>query len=70
MLTKPAAGAIAFSTVMAQPAGPDWKALEPEMMQQFQAILRFDTRNPPGKIGRAQRLNSSHRSLSRMPSSA
>src|SRR3954463_6326592 len=27
---------------------PDWKALEPEMMSQFQAVLRFDTRNPPG----------------------
>jgi acetylornithine deacetylase/succinyl-diaminopimelate desuccinylase-like protein len=30
------------------PAGPDWTALEPEMMEQFQAVLRFDTRNPPG----------------------
>jgi acetylornithine deacetylase/succinyl-diaminopimelate desuccinylase-like protein len=30
------------------PAQPDWKALEPEMMQQFQAVLRLDTRNPPG----------------------
>ena len=29
-------------------AQPDWKALEPEIMQQFQAVLRFDTRNPPG----------------------
>jgi len=27
---------------------PDWTALEPEMMEQFQAVLRFDTRNPPG----------------------
>jgi acetylornithine deacetylase/succinyl-diaminopimelate desuccinylase-like protein len=27
---------------------PDWKALEPEMMQHFQAVLRLDTRNPPG----------------------
>ena len=32
----------------ATPRQPDWKALEPEMMQQFQAVLRFDTRNPPG----------------------
>ena len=32
----------------AQTSQPDWKALEPEMMQQFQAVLRFDTRNPPG----------------------
>ena len=30
------------------PAQPEWKALEPEIMQQFQAVLRFDTRNPPG----------------------
>jgi acetylornithine deacetylase/succinyl-diaminopimelate desuccinylase-like protein len=30
------------------PAQPDWKSLEGEIMQQFQAILRFDTRNPPG----------------------
>jgi acetylornithine deacetylase/succinyl-diaminopimelate desuccinylase-like protein len=27
---------------------PDWTALEPEIMQQFQAVLRLDTRNPPG----------------------
>ncbi len=27
---------------------PDWKALEPEIMSQFQAIMRIDTRNPPG----------------------
>src|SRR6476620_10828832 len=27
--------------------GPDWQTLEPEMMQQFQAVLRFDTRDPP-----------------------
>src|SRR4051812_1687943 len=35
--------------VVAQgPQQPDWKALEPEIMQQFQAVLRLDTRNPPG----------------------
>jgi acetylornithine deacetylase/succinyl-diaminopimelate desuccinylase-like protein len=27
---------------------PDWKALEPEILQHFQAILRMDTSNPPG----------------------
>src|SRR5947207_573764 len=27
---------------------PDWKALEAETMQHYQAVLRFDTRNPPG----------------------
>jgi acetylornithine deacetylase/succinyl-diaminopimelate desuccinylase-like protein len=32
----------------AQAAGPDWKALEPEIMNRFQAIMRLDTRNPPG----------------------
>ncbi len=30
------------------PSQPDWDALEREIMQQFQAVLRFDTRNPPG----------------------
>ena len=40
--------AVAATAVIAQQAGPDWKALEPEMMEQFQAVLRFDTRNPPG----------------------
>jgi acetylornithine deacetylase/succinyl-diaminopimelate desuccinylase-like protein len=27
---------------------PDWKALEDETMQHFQALLRMDTQNPPG----------------------
>ena len=40
--------ALGLTGVFAQPAGPDWKALEPEMMEQFQAVLRLDTRNPPG----------------------
>ncbi len=39
--------AFAVATLTAQ-TQPDWKALEPEIMQQFQAVLRFDTRNPPG----------------------
>src|SRR5439155_19109222 len=35
--------------VLAQtPKDPDWKALEAETMQHYQAVLRFDTRNPPG----------------------
>ena len=29
-------------------AEPDWKALEAETMQHYQAVLRLDTRNPPG----------------------
>ncbi|MCU1382704.1 MAG: dapE 1 [Acidobacteria bacterium] len=27
---------------------PDWKTLEAETMQHYQAVLRLDTRNPPG----------------------
>jgi len=27
---------------------PDWKALEDETMRHYQAVLRLDTRNPPG----------------------
>ena len=27
---------------------PDWPKLEAEMMQHYQALLRFDTSNPPG----------------------
>src|SRR5882724_43530 len=35
--------------VLAQaPKEPDWKALEVETMQHYQAVLRLDTRNPPG----------------------
>src|SRR4051794_41799338 len=30
---------------------PDWKALEAETMQHYQAVLRLDTRNPPGNEG-------------------
>ena len=30
------------------PKDPDWKALEAETMQHYQAVLRLDTRNPPG----------------------
>src|SRR6478609_7031045 len=46
-----AAIALALTHVVAQSVQsvqPDWKALEPEMMEQFQTVLRFDTRNPPG----------------------
>ncbi|HEY2152762.1 MAG TPA: M20/M25/M40 family metallo-hydrolase [Vicinamibacterales bacterium] len=34
--------------VFAQATQPDWKALEAETMQHYQAVLRLDTRNPPG----------------------
>ena len=35
--------------LLAQPGtGPDWTRLEAETMQHYQAVLRIDTRNPPG----------------------
>jgi acetylornithine deacetylase/succinyl-diaminopimelate desuccinylase-like protein len=37
------------TTALAQaPRTPDWRALENETMQHFQALLRLDTSNPPG----------------------
>ena len=40
---------LASVTVFAQtPKQPDWKALEDETMRHYQAVLRLDTRNPPG----------------------
>jgi acetylornithine deacetylase/succinyl-diaminopimelate desuccinylase-like protein len=40
---------LALATPIAQaPAQPDWSALEDEMMRHYQAVLRIDTRNPPG----------------------
>src|ERR1700674_1291337 len=30
------------------PRGPDWAALQDETMRHYQAVLRLDTRNPPG----------------------
>ncbi|HEY2431739.1 MAG TPA: M20/M25/M40 family metallo-hydrolase [Vicinamibacterales bacterium] len=32
----------------AQTASPDWRAVEDETMRHYQALLRLDTRNPPG----------------------
>src|SRR5262249_27062545 len=32
----------------AQGRQPDWRALEPEIMRHYQAVLRLDTTNPPG----------------------
>jgi acetylornithine deacetylase/succinyl-diaminopimelate desuccinylase-like protein len=32
----------------AQPQQPDWSRIEAETMQHFQALLRFDTSDPPG----------------------
>ena len=36
------------STAIAQSSQPDWAKLEEETMRHFQAILRLDTKNPPG----------------------
>ncbi len=32
----------------ARPTQPDWTNLQDETMQHYQAVLRIDTRNPPG----------------------
>jgi acetylornithine deacetylase/succinyl-diaminopimelate desuccinylase-like protein len=37
------------------PSNPDWKALEDEIMRHFQAVMRVDTRNPPGNEDEAVR---------------
>ena len=40
---------VAGAALAAQaPKEPDWKAVEEETMRHFQAVLRIDTRNPPG----------------------
>jgi acetylornithine deacetylase/succinyl-diaminopimelate desuccinylase-like protein len=49
MGTALVAAAMAGVAISAQPpTQPDWKALEDETMRHFQAVLRLDTRNPPG----------------------
>src|SRR5213082_1028784 len=41
--------AIASAALAAQPArSPDWPKVEEETMRHYQAVLRLDTRNPPG----------------------
>ena len=41
--------ALASISLLAQaPREPDWSQLESETLQHFQALLRLDTRNPPG----------------------
>lgn len=46
-----AAGALVFAATAApQPAyQPDWQALEDETMRHFQALVRIDTSDPPGR---------------------
>lgn len=41
--------ALSIATVTAQTAGTiDWPRVEAETMEHFQALLRFDTSDPPG----------------------
>src|SRR5689334_15885445 len=35
-------------TACAQPRNPDWKKLEPEILEIFTQLLKIDTSNPPG----------------------
>ncbi len=42
------ASATSVAVLAQAPKDPDWKALEAETMQHYQAVLRLDTRNPPG----------------------
>ena len=43
-----AAAAVAAQQSAQQQAQPDWKKVEEETMRHYQAVLRLDTRNPPG----------------------
>src|SRR6478672_11917667 len=46
--TRLALAAIAAALAAQQPAQPDWPKIEEETMRHYQAVLRLDTRNPPG----------------------
>ena len=39
---------LASAALAQQPSAPDWSQIEAETMQHFQALLRFDTSDPPG----------------------
>jgi len=39
---------LSVTTLAQAPAQPDWTKLQDETMQHYQALLRIDTRNPPG----------------------
>jgi acetylornithine deacetylase/succinyl-diaminopimelate desuccinylase-like protein len=43
-----AIAAAAAALAAQQPAQPDWPKIEEETMRHYQAVLRLDTRNPPG----------------------
>jgi hypothetical protein len=36
------------ASVLGQAQQPDWKAFEDETMRHYQALLRFETMDPPG----------------------
>jgi acetylornithine deacetylase/succinyl-diaminopimelate desuccinylase-like protein len=40
--------ACVLATGAAQSSSPDWRAAEEETLRHYQALLRFDTQNPPG----------------------
>lgn len=48
VLAGVAGAASIVTSTAAQTASPDWRAVEDETMRHYQALLRFDTRNPPG----------------------
>ena len=39
---------LGLSIGLAQPSGPDWKAVEAETLKHFQSLIKFDTSDPPG----------------------
>jgi acetylornithine deacetylase/succinyl-diaminopimelate desuccinylase-like protein len=50
-LTAVVCGAISVALLVAahaQSGSPDWRAVEDETLRHYQALLRLDTRNPPG----------------------
>src|SRR5471032_1485041 len=47
-LTILAASIISFTVLAQGPPQPDWAKVEDETMRHYQAVLRIDTRNPPG----------------------
>ena len=48
-MTAVTAAAISTAASAQQPPGPDWKALQRETLEHFQALVRFDTQDPPGR---------------------
>ena len=40
---------LAFAAIAATLQTPDWKAIEDETLRHFQALIRFDTSDPPGQ---------------------